>query len=1082
MSTTEEASRIPRLPGVPLLGNLPQVAREKNIFEALAVFQQKLGPIFEVELVGATPVVVCDHALTCEVCDDARFDKSFEGPLLLLREIVGDGLFTALTEEPNWKLAHRLLVPAFGHRAMKGYLPAMVDVAQQLFARWDAMGPDASVDVVADMTRMTLDTIALCAFDYRFHSMQRHDTHPFVDAMVTALAEVQARATRPALLTELMLGTRRRVERATRLMHDTVDDIIRERRAHPRPEARDLLNLMLDARDPTTGEGLSDENIRYQVLTFLIAGHETTSGTLAFALYHLLRNPAALQRAYDEVDRVLGGDIHRAPTFEQVNQLQYVSQILREALRLNPTVPVLNRRPLHDTTIGGKYALKKGQVVLVVTGLLHRDPAVWGEDAARFDPDRFSPEAEAKRPQHAFKGFGTGRRACIGSQFAMVEATLVLGTLLQRYRLRGDTAYELDIQTTLTIKPRGLNVRLDKRTDADRRLPAAEGPARARASTPDRASERAPTEAPSPAIAAHGTPLRVLFGSNMGSAEAFAEQLAEAGRRGGFAVRVAPLDEHAEALPAQGATLIVCSTYNGKAPDNAAAFCAWLDRDDHAARAFEGVRYAVFGCGNRDWSTTFQAIPRRIDERLAALGATRLIARGEADVRGDFEGAFDAWQTQLLPRLAEALGVALTTSDAAPSRVEVEVLDDRPLNPFVHSFGARSLRVLENRELQRGANDTGRSTRHIEVELPEGVRYRAGDHLGVVPRNRERTVARVAARFHLDRDVMVRLRHDGARRTHLPVGEPIAAWELLSVYVELQDVATRKQLRVMAEHTRCPHTRAEILRLADGGDGATHRAEVLDRRRSMVDLLEEFPACDLPFGVFVDLLAPLRPRYYSISSSPTADARACSITVGVQRGPARSGRGEFEGVCSCHLRDALCGGRVYAFVRDNGSAFRPPEDPATPIIMVGPGTGVAPFRGFLQERLAQQASGVKLGAALLFFGCRHPEQDDLYRDELEAMAQKDIVSVHRAFSRLDPARKVYVQDLIAAQHERVWQALEAGAIVYVCGDASRMEPDVRRAFVAIDCARRGEDRAAGERWLAELIAAGRYRTDVWAGA
>jgi cytochrome P450 / NADPH-cytochrome P450 reductase len=596
MRTTEAASRIPRLPGVPLLGNLPQVAREKNIFEAFERFHQKLGPIFELELGGLTLVVVCDHAHAREVCDDARFDKSFEGPLLVLREIAGDGLFTARTEEPNWKLAHTLLVPAFGHRAMKAYLPAMVDVAQQLFARWDAMGPDAPVDVVADMTRMTLDTIALCAFDYRFHSMQRHDTHPFVDAMMTALVEVQARATRPALLTEMMLGTRRRLQRATRLMHDTVDDIIRERRAHPKPEARDLLNLMLDARDPTSGEGLSDENIRYQVVTFLIAGHETTSGTLAFALHHLLQNPAALQRAYDEVDRVLGGDIDRAPTFEQVNQLQYVSQILREAVRLNPAVSVLNRKALHDTTIGGRYHLKKDQVVLVALGLLHRDPAVWGEDAARFDPEHFSPEAEATRPQHAFKGFGTGRRACIGSQFAMIEATLVLGTLLQRYRLRGDPAYNLDIQVALTIKPSGFYVRLEKRTDADRKLPASEGPTNATPSP----SERAPAEAPPPAVVGHGTPLCVLFGSNMGSAEEFAGQLADAGRMGGFAVTTAPLNAHAKPLPTQGAVLIVSSTYNGKAPDNAAEFCAWLDRDDHAANALAGVRYAVFGCGNRD--------------------------------------------------------------------------------------------------------------------------------------------------------------------------------------------------------------------------------------------------------------------------------------------------------------------------------------------------------------------------------------------------------------------------------------------------------------------------------------------------
>lgn len=1079
MTTTEPGLHvpIPHPPRVPLLGNIPQVAREKSIFEAMETAHRALGPIFELELLGVKLVVVCDHALTSELCDDARFTKYVGGPLQELRGLVGDGLFTASTDEPNWRLAHTLLTPAFSRRAMKGYLPTMFDVARQLFARWDAFGPDHPVDLTADMTRMALDTIARCAFDYRLDSMRLDDTHPFVDAMVTWLAEAQARASRPRLLTGLMVGTRRRYERAIELMHRTVDDIVRERRAHPKPQARDLLNLMLEARDPTSGAGLSDENIRYQVMTFLVAGHETTSGLLAFTVHYLLRDPIVLARAYEEVDRVLGADITRPPSFEEVNQLRYLSQVLREALRLQPPLTVLNRTPLQDTTIGGRYFVKKGQALAVVNGLLHRDPAVWGENAERFDPEQFSPEAEAKRPKHAFRGFGTGLRSCIGSQFAMVEATLVLGALLQRYRMRGDPDYALKIQTTLTIKPEGLMVRFQKRTDADR-LPARDGPAVAPRPTPDHHA-RGATAGDAPAIAGHGTSLRVLFGSNMGSAEEFAGQLAEAARLRGFAATVAPLNEYAGGLPLDGPVLVVCSTYNGTPPDNAAAFCQWLDRDDLAPTALAGLRYAVFGCGNRDWSATFQAVPRRIDERLAALGATRIVERGEADARGDFEGAFDAWQAPLFPRLAEALGVALSAGVEGPSGVEVEVLADRPVSPFVRSFGARAMRVIENRELQRAE---GRSTRHIEIELPAGVTYRTGDHLGVVPRNRERTVARVAAHFGLDRDAAVRLRLGGARRTHLPVDEPISAWELLSVYVELQDVATRKQLRVLGEHTRCPHTRGEIQRLADEGDGAHYRAEVLEPRRSLIDLLERLPACELPLGVFLGLLSPLRPRYYSISSSPLADERHCSVTVGVQRGPARSGSGDFEGVCSSYLHDTLCGGRIYAFVRDNGSAFRLPADAGTPIIMVGPGTGLAPFRGFLQERLALRAEGHGVGPALLFFGCRHPEHDHLYREELEALAQKDIVTTSTAFSRLDPARKVYVQDLIVAQREQIWQALEAGGVIYVCGDASRMEPEVRRAFVAVYVAQSGQDAASGDRWLADLVAQGRYRTDVWAGS
>ena len=516
-------------------------------------------------------------------------------------------------------------------------------------------------------------------------------------------------------------------------------------------------------------------------------------------------------------------------------------------------------------------------------------------------------------------------------------------------------------------------------------------------------------------------------------------------------------------------------------PRDAGRFCEWLRAADPAATSLAGVRYSVFGCGNRDWASTFQAVPRLIDERLAALGAERLYARGEGDAREDFDGQFQAWHGPLGGTLAKALGVELAA--AAPgeaAHLAVETVESGDASPLGDSLGARAMRIAVNRELhtKTGPEASSRSTRHLELELPDGVAYRAGDHLGVIPRNADATVQRVAARFGLDPAASVRLRPAASRKTFLPVDQAIRVDRLLGDYVELQDPATRRQLQEMAASTECPWTRPRLLALTE--NEARYREEVLGRRKSVIDLLEEFPACPLPFNRYLEMLPPLRTRYYSISSSPLQDPRRCSITVAVVEGPARSGRGTFRGVCSSHLLRQPEGAHIHAFVKDTKSAFRLPEDPATPIIMIGPGTGLAPFRGFLQERAALRAAGRPVGPALLFFGCRHPRQDFIYEDELRGFAEQGVARLFACFSRLADEQKTYVQDQVLRQGAEVSKLLQAGAVVYVCGDASRMAPDVRCAFAAIHRQETGGDERAAEAWLDGLTAANRYLVDVWA--
>jgi cytochrome P450/NADPH-cytochrome P450 reductase len=298
----------------------------------------------------------------------------------------------------------------------------------------------------------------------------------------------------------------------------------------------------------------------------------------------------------------------------------------------------------------------------------------------------------------------------------------------------------------------------------------------------------------------------------------------------------------------------------------------------------------------------------------------------------------------------------------------------------------------------------------------------------------------------------------------------------------LQQVATRKQIQIMSENTRCPVTKPKLLAYVGDEAAATalYRAEILGKRKSVFDLLEEHPACELPFHAYLEMLSLLAPRYYSISSSPSGDPSRCSVTVGVVASPASSGRGIYKGICSNYLAGRRGGETIHATVRETKAGFRLPDDNSVPIIMIGPGTGLAPFRGFLQERAARKAKGATLGPAMLFFGCRHPDQDYLYADELKAFAADDVTELHTAFSRAE-GPKTYVQNLVAAQQDRVWSLIENGAVIYVCGDGGKMEPDVKAALVAIYRERKAADADAALRWIDDLGTSNRYVLDVWAG-
>src|SRR5438067_3425668 len=487
MASPINLSPIPHPPMKPVVGNMLSLHSTAPV-QNLTRLARELGPIFWLDMMGAPIVIVSGHDLVDELSDEKRFDKAVRGPLRRVRTVAGDGLFTADTTEPNWTKAHNILMQPFGNRAMQSYHPSMVDIAEQLVKKWDRLNADDEIDVVHDMTALTLDTIGLCGFDYRFNSFYRQDYHPFVESLVRSLETIMMIRGLP--MENLWMQKRRRdLAQDVTFMNKMVDEIVAERRknAEAAEGKKDMLGAMMTGVDRATGEQLDDVNIRYQINTFLIAGHETTSGLLSCTIYALLKHPEVLKKAYEEVDRVLGPDLDAKPTYQQVTQLTYVTQVLKEALRLWPPAPAYGISPLKDETIGGKYRLKKNTFILVLALALPRDPNVWGPNPDAFDPENFSREAEAARPVNAWKPFGNGQRACIGRGFAMHEAALAIGMILQRFKLIDHNRYQMVLKETLTIKPDGFKIKVRPRTDQDR------GAYAGRTTTTPAASTAAPT-------------------------------------------------------------------------------------------------------------------------------------------------------------------------------------------------------------------------------------------------------------------------------------------------------------------------------------------------------------------------------------------------------------------------------------------------------------------------------------------------------------------------------------------------------------------------------------------------------------
>ncbi|KIJ33095.1 hypothetical protein M422DRAFT_135929, partial [Sphaerobolus stellatus SS14] len=446
-------------PTLPIIGNAHLIDKEVPINTYLNL-AKKYGPIYQLTFPGPrTSIFVCNHELVDQVCDQKRFVKNPKGALKEVRHLVGDGLFTAYPGEATWGIAHRILIGGFGPAKIKGMFGPMVDIASQLVSKWEVsatyilFGPDHVIDATEDFTRLTFDTITLCAMSYRLNSFYSLETVPFVKAMGDYLVECGNRAMRPGFVQNYLSHSANvKFEEDKKIMLELTDMIVAQRKVNLAAGPEDLLQLMLTATDPVTGLGMTDENITHNLVTFFIAGHETTSGLLSFTICHLLSNPHAYAKVRAEVDAVLKGEPIRP---DHLGKLTYIAAVLRETLRLTPplTSPAVEAMEDQIVTCEGKqYLIPKDVEVRIFTTQLHKDTKVWGEDVDIFKPERMLDGGFEKVPVNAWKPWGNGVRACIGRPLAWQEAIIALAVIFQKFDLvLHDPSYKLLYKSTLTV-------------------------------------------------------------------------------------------------------------------------------------------------------------------------------------------------------------------------------------------------------------------------------------------------------------------------------------------------------------------------------------------------------------------------------------------------------------------------------------------------------------------------------------------------------------------------------------------------------------------------------------------------------
>ena len=695
-------------------------------------------------------VVVSDPELLDELAaDEEQFGKREEeiNFFAQLQNARGRGI-SVIGDGDEYERVRRVMLPWYSPQHQRTQLERMKAQARKLVDAWSAIPHDEPVDARTWMERYTLEVSGRGACNYDFGLLGPDAAtacpHAFAAAVPESTKESILRVAEPRPDLAWWSRKLRRYRKNNKELFRTAEALVRGRmHTQPLGEQTDLLTRLLSTPDPETGELLEVETIRDQLLMHLSNGFNGPSITGAWLAYVLATRPDVEEKLIAEIDEITGGDPEYELAYDDLMRVPYMTQVIKETLRIYPPMPVTVRRSLKDGRLG-RYRMRKGDVIFVGTLAAHHDPDCWGPNPEVFDPAQFEMEKVVARPRHAFIPFSVGKRQCMAQEVTFMMLRVVLFEIYRRYQLRLPEGATVAKNTVVTTKPASVPVIRIPRVQTElftlRDTPPA---ARKRAAARSR-TWGAATEIPADSSYGH---LVIAYGSNFGTNRELAERFAERSRFYGYTSDVLTMNDLAASPPpSQEPWLLVAmtSTYTSNPPANATAFKALLESTPPGMDVWRNCRYLVWGLGNSQWNA-FLAYPRYLHAKLQELGATPVKDFAFADVGiPAWEQRHDDWNDEAWPLLLELSGARET--DAAAERVadesqQVVALTAADSNTaMAMSLGADDLaprvllapEILTNavgletfevraqvcRELQSEASP--KRTRHLEVGLPHG--------------------------------------------------------------------------------------------------------------------------------------------------------------------------------------------------------------------------------------------------------------------------------------------------------------------------------------------------------------------------